>query len=108
MSPVGRLQLRHLGFGYGNRLFGIDALAEHAVQTLTERVNGPIGHQLLGYPWPVQDDPRRPGQIVLFHIADDPDLAFSFIDAGDIHFLGAPEDIKACRWDRLTVWPDSG
>ena len=81
MSPVGRLQLRHLGFGYGNRLFGIDALAEHAVQ-------------------------RRP--VVLFHIADDPDLEFSFIDAGDIHFLGAPEDIKACRWDRLTVWPDSG
>jgi Domain of unknown function (DUF1963) len=107
VSPVARLQLRHLGFGYGNRLFGIDALAERAVERLTERVNGAVNHQLLGYPWPVQDDPRKPGQLVLFHIADDTELEFSFIDAGDIHFLGTPEDIKARRWDQLTVVPNS-
>jgi Domain of unknown function (DUF1963) len=107
VSPVARLQLRHLGFGHGNRLFGIDALAEGAVERLTERVNGAVHHQLLGHPWAVQDDPRAPGQIVLFHIADDAELEFSFLDAGDIHFLGMPEDIKACRWNRLTVVPSS-
>jgi hypothetical protein len=107
VSPVARLQLRHLGFGYGNRLFGIDALAEGAVERLTERVNGAVDHQLLGHPRAVQDDPREPGQIVLFHIADDAELGFSFLDAGDIHFLGTPEDIKACRWDQLTVVPNS-
>jgi hypothetical protein len=107
VCPVARLQLRHVGFGYGNRLFGIDALAERAVERLTERVNGAVDHQLLGHPWAVQDDPREPGQIVLFHIADDAKLEFSFIDAGDIHFLGTPEDIKACRWHQLTVVPNS-
>ena len=44
---------------------------------------------------------------MLFHIAEDAELAFSFIDAGDIHFLGTPDDIKACRWDQLTVVPNS-
>jgi hypothetical protein len=29
------------------------------------------------------------------------------MDAGDIHFLGTPDDIKAHRWDQLTVWPGS-
>jgi hypothetical protein len=50
VSPVARLQLRHLEFGSDNRLFGIDALAENAVLRLTERVNGSIGHQLLHHP----------------------------------------------------------
>ena len=40
-------------------------------------------------------------------IADDPALRFAFIDAGDIHFLGTPDDIKHCRWGRLTVVPNS-
>jgi hypothetical protein len=107
VTPVARLQLRHLGFGYGKRLLGLDALAEQAVEQLTERINGAVDHQLLGYPRTVQDDPRQPGQIVLFHIADDPALDFSIMDAGDIHFLGTPQDIEALRWDQLTVWPSS-
>jgi hypothetical protein len=100
VTPRGRLQLPH-------RRFGIDPLAQRAVERLTERVNGSIGHQLLGHPWPVQEDPREPGQIALFHIADDGDLGFGFLDAGAIHFLGRPADIRAGRWDQLTVVPES-
>jgi hypothetical protein len=90
------------------RLFGLDALAEQAVVKLAQRINGPIDHQLLGHPRPEQDDPRRPGQIVLLHLADDPDLSFMVMDAGDLHFLGTPQDIQAMRWDQLTVSPHSG
>ena len=44
---------------------------------------------------------------MLFHIGNDPEIGFSFIDAGDIHFLGTPDDIKHGRWDRLTVYPNT-
>jgi len=76
---------------------------------LLERVNGNAQNQLLGYPWPVQEDPREPGQIVLLHVAGDNELGFwlDFLDAGDIHFLGTPEAIRGGRWDQLTVWPNS-
>lgn len=107
VRPAPRLQLRHLGFDYGHQRFGIDALAEDAVVDLTERVNGTTQHQLLGHPWPVQDDPREPGQIVLFHTGDDPEIDLHILDGGDLHFLGSPQDIAAQRWDQLTVWPNS-
>ena len=100
VSPVARLQLRHFATSR-------DALAQHVVLRLAEAVNGPDLPQLLGHPWPVQEDPREPGQIVLFHISETVGLGFAFMDAGDIHFLGTPEDIKACRWDRLAVIPNS-
>ena len=54
VAPTGRLQLRHVGFGSGKQRYGIDALAEKAVERLTGRVNGDARPQLLGYPWPVQ------------------------------------------------------
>lgn len=107
VRPAPRLQLRHLGFDYGHQLYGIDALAEDAVVELTERVNGETHHQLLGHPWPVQDDPREPGQIVLFHTGYDPEIDLHVLDGGDLHFLGTPQDIAAQRWDQLTVWPNS-
>jgi hypothetical protein len=107
VTPTARLQLRYLGFGSGERRFGIDALAARAVEHLTYRVNGGNSQQLLGYPQHVQDDPRRPGQIVLFHIDGGGNLGFDFMDAGDIHFLGTPEDIRAGRWDQITVYPNS-
>jgi uncharacterized protein DUF1963 len=102
-----RLQLRHLGFGSGEERFGLDPLAEAAVLNLTARINGDVPHQLLGFPQPVQDDPREDDQVVLFHIADDPALEFNFLDAGDLHFLGTPDDIRAQRWDALTISPSS-
>ena len=107
VRPTSRLQIRHLHWELGNTLFGLDALAEDAVLELAERVNGSTHHQLLGFPWPVQEDPRQPGQIVLFHIADDPTIDFHFLDAGDLHFLGTPGDIKGQRWEQLTIWPSS-
>jgi hypothetical protein len=107
MTPVARLQLRHLGFGYGYHLFGLDALVEQAVVKLAERINGPTDHQLFGYPQGAGDDPRGQGQIELLHLADDPALGFMVMDAGDIHFLGTPQDIRAQRWHQITVWPGS-
>lgn len=107
VAPTARLQLRHLGFGSGERRFGFDALAEAAVEHLTYRVNGANGQQLLGYPQPVQDDPRKDGQVVLFHIDGGGDIGFELMDGGDIHFLGTPDDILAGRWDQITVWPNT-
>ena len=104
VAPVARLQLRHFAVSQGPEL---DALAAHAVQRLTGRINGPNAPQLLGHPQPVQEDPRKPGQIVLFHIAEIPGLDFAIMDAGDIHFLGTPDTVQARRWDQLTVIPDS-
>jgi hypothetical protein len=37
----------------------------------------------------------------------DEDLGFMYGDGGDISFYGAPEDMRAGRWDRLEVTPDS-
>ncbi len=44
---------------------------------------------------------------MLFHIDGGGNLGFDFMDAGDIHFLGTPEDIRAGRWDQITVYPNS-
>lgn len=105
--PTARLQLRYGGFGSGEERFAIDALAARAVEHLTYRVNGANSQQLLGHPQHVQDDPREPGQIVLFHIDGEADIGFELMDGGDIHFLGTPEDIRAGRWDQITVYPNS-
>lgn len=107
VTPTARLQLRYLGFGLGEHRFDIDAVAEGAVERLTYRVNGRNSQQLLGFPQHVQDDPREPGQIVLFHIDGEGDIGFEFMDGGDIHFLGTPQDIRAGRWDRITVYPNT-
>ena len=56
VTPTARLQLRYLGFGSGERRFGIDALAERAVERLTYRVNGDNRQQL----WGSRSTSRRP------------------------------------------------
>ena len=33
--------------------------------------------------------------------------ALAGMDAGDIHFLGTPEDIRTGRWDQISVYPNS-
>ena len=86
---------------------GLDALAATAVERLAGRVNGSGAQQLLGHPWAVQEDPREPGQIVLFHTGDDEEFGIGFMDAGDLHFLGTPDDIRHGRWERITVVPNS-
>jgi hypothetical protein len=69
VQPTARLQLREVGFGSAARRLGIDAVGEHVLGRLTSAVNGRIGHQLLGRPPVVQDDPRQDGQVAPFHIA---------------------------------------
>jgi hypothetical protein len=93
--------------GDADTRFGIDAVGEHVLQRLTDAINGETPHQLLGFPLVVQDDPRDDGQVCLFHIGDDSELGFSFIDGGDILFFGSPEDVRARRWDQLTAWPST-
>jgi hypothetical protein len=96
---VPRLQLRRPSGAYQPK---VDALALHALERVTERVNGPAGAQLLGHPRPVQEDPREPGQRVVFHISEAVGIGFAILDGGDLHFLG-----EADRWDQLTAIPDS-
>jgi hypothetical protein len=68
-----------------------------------------VPHQLLGWPLTVQDDPRGADAAdeVLLHIADDAALGLSILDAGALMFFGRPEDLRAARWERVTVWPSS-
>ena len=66
------------------------------------RINGSPGAQLLGHPFPVQEDPRERGQRVVFHISESVGIGFAIMDGGELHFLG-----EAHRWDQLTVIPNS-
>lgn len=65
-------------------------------------------HLLLGHPEPLQEDPREPGEASLLHVGWDEELGFDFLDAGDLTFHGDPADVRAGRWERLTVSPGSG
>jgi hypothetical protein len=51
----------------------------------------------------VQDDPRRPGQVPLLHLANDRRIEFDVLDAGAMQFIGNPDDLCARRWDRITA-----
>ena len=62
---------------------------------------------MLGHPTVVQWDPREPGQVSLLHIGYDEALRFEFLDGGDLTFYGDEDDVRAARWDRLTVSRES-
>lgn len=67
-------------------------------------------HQLLGWPWPIQDTPlrgcgRRPAERLTHRLflqvdADDA-LGFEFGDAGVLYLSGTPADLRAGRFNRL-------
>ena len=57
---------------------------------------------MLGHPAPVQEDPREPGQRVVFHISERVGIGFAIMDGGELHFLG-----EADCWEQLTVIPNS-
>jgi hypothetical protein len=59
-------------------------------------------HQLLGHPPAVQEDPREDDDIALLHLTWDEPLGFTYLDGADLLVFGAPDDIRAGRWDRLT------
>ena len=108
VQPRARLQLRHVGFGYADYLYGLDAVAERTLERIVQRANGDVDHQLLGFPATVQDDPRHKGEVSLLHIVDDWQIGFSFLDAGSLHFYAPPEDVRAQRWDQVTLWTSTG
>lgn len=64
-------------------------------------------HLLLGHPVPTQEDPREPGEVALLHIGPDGALGFEYLDGGDLTVHGAEDDVRAGRWDRLTVSANS-
>lgn len=69
---------------------------------------GPIAQNgVLGIPNAVQDDPRAPGQLTLLTLLPDT-VGGSFLDAGSVSFLIDEDDLRARRWDRIEVYPDSG
>lgn len=107
VQSTARLQLRRGDVGSAARSYGIDAVAEHVLERLTDAVNGEVDHQLLGFPAVVQVDPREEGQIALFHIGHDEGIGFEFLDGGDLLFFGDRDAVCARQWDQLTVSPSS-
>ena len=103
MRPTARLQLRHVGFGYAKHLYGLDAIAERALQGIVLRANGKVAQQLLGFPFTVQDDPRERGETSLLHLVEEPGWDLAILDAGSLHFFAAPADVRARRWDQVTL-----
>jgi uncharacterized protein DUF1963 len=87
---------------------GVDAAHRYAYDKLFEATQDfTPGHMVLGHPVVVQGDPREPGQMSLLHIGWDEALGFEFLDAGDLTFHGDAADVRAGRWDRLTISPSS-
>jgi hypothetical protein len=74
----------------------------YALWELTPGLDSP-SHLMLGNPSVVQEDPREPGEVSLLHMGSDEELGFDFLDLGDITFYGDPDDVRAGRWERLTV-----
>jgi len=107
VRPTARLQLRPVGFGSAKRWYGLDAVGERVLEGIDARANGTVPHQLLGFPATVQDDPREQGETSLLHLVQDGRIGFSFLDAGSVHFFAAPDDVRARRWDQVTLWPSS-
>jgi hypothetical protein len=107
VTPAARLQLRHVGFGFAMRKLGLDAVAEHVLADVVWNVNGNTAEQLLGYPPVVQEDPRtNDDDVAVLHLGTDA-LGGDFLDAGDLFFYGPADDVRAGRWDRLTISPSS-
>ena len=104
VRPRARLQLRHVGFRYALHRFGIDEDGERILERIAERANGNNVHQLLGFPATVQDDPRTNDEVSLLHLVDDWQLDFSFLDAGSVHFYAPADELRARRWQQVTLW----
>jgi hypothetical protein len=64
-------------------------------------------HLLLGHPVADPSDPRGAGQVNVFHVGFDEALGFEFLDGGALTFRGDADDVRAGRWDRLLVTPES-
>jgi hypothetical protein len=103
VRPVPRLQLRHGGHGWAMTKYGIDAVGDRLLERLVAPVNGDGDHQLLGFPWVVQEDSREDDEEVLLHVAYDEGLGFSFLDGGDLMFYGNRDELRSGRLDRIAL-----
>ncbi|WP_026912904.1 DUF1963 domain-containing protein [Patulibacter minatonensis] len=77
------------------------------VPSYDERGSELAEHAVLGIPTTAQDDPREPGQLTLLTLLPDT-VGGSFLDGGSVSFLIDAQDLKARRWSRIEVYPDSG
>ena len=105
--PSARLQLRYVGFGYANHLYGLDSVSERVLERIVERANGTIRTSCSATPRPSRTTRVTRGETSLLHLVDDGEIGFSFMDAGSVHFFAAPNDVRAGRWDQVTFWPSS-
>ncbi|MEV4420413.1 DUF1963 domain-containing protein [Patulibacter sp. NPDC049589] len=63
--------------------------------------------QVLGIPEGAQGDPREPGEVALLTVIPY-ELGGNFLDGGSIVFTMRRSDLRARRWSRISVVPDSG
>lgn len=78
---------------------------EDAEDLYREVIVGPVGgHQLLGYPAPLQDDPLRKTTVRhLLTIDSDEKPGWAWDEAGSLFFLIDEADLKAGRFDRVRM-----
>lgn len=63
-------------------------------------------HQLLGYPWYIQDDDMAPGQILLLQLDSSDESSengWMWGDCGRLFFWIKPEDLVARNFDRVKI-----
>jgi hypothetical protein len=102
--PVLTLPEEPTGLTEAERL-GYDALHTGLIE-VTPGLNDPA-HMMLGHPASAQGYAVDDGHVSVLHIGWDEALRFEFLDGGDITFRGAPEDVAAGRWERLSVTTES-
>jgi hypothetical protein len=81
--------------------------ADHEALRDVDELLESADHLLLGHPVYIQDNPPEDGQISLLQLNWDEPLNFMYGDGGQITFHGAPHDIHAGRWNRLSAQLDS-
>lgn len=60
-------------------------------------------HRMLGYPDPVQDDPRNDDEVLLLQVDSDDDISMIWGDLGRLYVVIAADDLGARRFDRARV-----
>ena len=67
-------------------------------------------HQLLGYPWYIQDEDMAPGQMLLLQLDSNEESGGSWMwgDCGRLFFWIKPEDLAARRFDSVKLILECG
>lgn len=70
-----------------------------------------VHHQMLGYPLFIQDEDMAPGRILLLQLDTDEEdggTCWMWGDCGRLFFWIKPEDLAACRFERVTLTLECG